>query len=99
MKAAETVGESMSEQAAKRGRDVTRTKRQVAHLERLESASGKRLLVDLDAQGHEALKALLGSGYGATQKGVVIRALVDASKRLEESLDSVHINDRTETSN
>lgn len=62
--------------------DATRTERAKAHLERLAEANGKRLLVDLDAQGHEALNALLEHGYGATNKAVVIRALVAASKRV-----------------
>ena len=82
MKTGEAVAEKKSAQAAKRGKDVTRTKRQVAHLERLESASGKRMLVDLDVDGHVALQALLEQGYGATQKAVVIRALVAASKQI-----------------
>jgi hypothetical protein len=65
--------------------DTTRTERAKAHLERLEKASGKRLLVDLDAEGNAALGALLASGYGATNKAVVNRALIDASKRIEKA--------------
>lgn len=57
--------------------DTTRTARAVAHLERLQDAKGKRLVVDLDAAGREALEALLESGYGTSQKEVVIRALVE----------------------
>jgi len=60
--------------------DTTQTERAKAHLERLERASGKRLLVDLDADGHAALNSLLADGYGATNKAVVIRALIAATK-------------------
>jgi hypothetical protein len=59
--------------------DVTRTARAVAHLERLEAANGKRLVVDLDASGTMALEELLSAGYGETQKAVVVKALLAAS--------------------
>lgn len=65
--------------------DTTRTQRAKAHLERLENANGKRLLVDLDAEGHAALNALLAAGYGETNKAVVSRALVAASKRIKSA--------------
>lgn len=65
--------------------DTTRTERAKAHLERLEKANGKRLLVDLDAEGSAALSALLASGYGQTNKAVVNRALVVASKLIKMS--------------
>lgn len=65
--------------------DLTRTKRAKAHIERLEKAAGKRLLVDLDAEGHAALNALLVAGYGPTNKAVVGRALVAASKRIKKA--------------
>lgn len=65
--------------------DLTRTARAKAHLERLEKASGKRLLVDLDAEGHAALNALLAAGYGMTNKAVVNRALIAASKRIKRT--------------
>lgn len=48
--------------------DTTRTERAKAHLERLEQSNGKRLLVDLDVDGHAALNALLADGYGGTNK-------------------------------
>ncbi|KLR58003.1 hypothetical protein [Diaphorobacter sp. J5-51] len=64
--------------------DTTRTERAKAHLERLVEAKGKRLLVDLDADGNAALEALVASGYGATNKAVVIRALIAASKRIKK---------------
>ena len=63
--------------------DTTRTERAKAHLERLAEAKGKRLLVDLDAEGHAALNALLADGYGGTNKAVVNRALIAASKRIK----------------
>lgn len=65
--------------------DTTRTERAKAHLERLEKADGKRLLVDLDAEGHAALNALLAGGYGTTNKAVVNRALIAASKRIKRA--------------
>lgn len=65
--------------------DTTRTERAKAHLERLEQASGKRLLVDLDADGHAALNALLADGYGVTNKAVVNRALIAASHRIKKA--------------
>lgn len=65
--------------------DTTRTERAKAHLERLEKADGKRLLVDLDADGHAALNALLADGYGPTNKAVVNRALITASKRIKKA--------------
>lgn len=61
--------------------DTTRTERAKAHLVRLAEAKGKRLIVDLDAEGSAALSELLASGYGDTKKAVVIRALISASKR------------------
>lgn len=39
--------------------DTTRNERAKAHLESLERASGKRLLVDLGAEGNAALGELL----------------------------------------
>ena len=65
--------------------DTTRTKRAKAHLERLEKAEGKRLLVDLDVHGYAALLVLLEQGYGATNKAVVNRALMDASQRIKKT--------------
>jgi len=65
--------------------DTTRTERAKAHLERLAEAKGKRLLVDLDAEGSAALSELLASGYGATNKAVVNRALIAASKRVKKT--------------
>lgn len=65
--------------------DTTRTERAKAHLERLTEAKGKRLLVDLDAEGSAALSELLASGYGATNKAVVNRALIAAIKRAKKT--------------
>lgn len=65
--------------------DTTRTERAKAHLERLAEAKGKRLLVDLDAEGSAALIELLASGYGVTNKAVVNRALIAARKHVKKS--------------
>lgn len=62
--------------------DVTRTVRAKKHLERLEAAQGKRLLVDLDAPSNLALQALLAAGYGVTQKEVVQKALQAQAKKV-----------------
>jgi len=65
--------------------DTTRTARALAHLERLQDAKGKRLLVDLDAPGRAALEALLEAGYGTSQKEVVINALVEVASKIKQS--------------
>ena len=65
----------------KRGRDVTRTVRAVAHLERLAEAKGKRVVADLDAPAVEALTGLLDAGYGDSQVAVIRRALVEAASK------------------
>lgn len=57
-----TTTKTPAKKAARRGRDVTRTVRAVAHLERLEEVKGKRVVADLDAPAVEALDGLLGSG-------------------------------------
>lgn len=57
------------------------TARATAHLDRLEEAKGKRLVVDLDAPAREALEALLTAGHGSTQREVVCQALVSMAKR------------------
>ena len=67
----------MSKNRVKVG-DVTRTARAKSHLKRLQEASGKRVVVDLGAEGSAALDALLTDGYGQTQKQVVSNALIDA---------------------
>lgn len=64
--------------------DVTRTARAKAHLERLTEAKGRRLLVDLDAEGSQDLDALLEAGYEKTNRGVVSRALNEAAARLKK---------------
>lgn len=65
----------------KRGQDTTKTPRQRTYLERLAEGKGKRLVVDLDASGRADLEALLASGYGASQKEVVTKALAAAAKK------------------
>ncbi|TXI24200.1 MAG: hypothetical protein E6Q67_02995 [Roseateles sp.] len=65
--------------------DTTRTARAVAHLERLQEAKGKRLVVDLDAPGREALEALQQAGYGTSQKEVVIKALLHAASKVTKA--------------
>ena len=64
--------------------DRTRTARAKAHLVRLAAEKGKRLLVDLDAEGHAALNELLASGYGASNKEVVVKALITENKRISQ---------------
>lgn len=66
--------------------DVTRTDRAKAHLARLEESKGKRLVVDLDAEGLGALESLLAAGYAKTQKAVVVRALIAASSRQNKKI-------------
>lgn len=70
----------------KRGRDVTRTVRAVAHLERLEEAKGKRVVADLDAPSVAALNGLLGAGYGSSQVAVIRKALIEAFSKKAKKL-------------
>lgn len=80
------IAASQAKTAAKRGRDDTRTERATAHLERLEAAKGKRLVVDLDAPAREALEELVGTAYGKTQAEVVRKALTQAAKRSRKAV-------------
>ena len=59
--------------------DRTRTARATAHLERLEEAQGKRVVVDLGKIEREALEGLLDAGYAATQSDVIRKALTQAA--------------------
>lgn len=70
----------MATPTAKRGKDLTRTVRQVAHLDRLAESKGKRIVADLDAPAREAMEALLAGGYGANQVAVIRRALVEIAQ-------------------
>lgn len=62
--------------------EINSTKRAKAYLVRLGGSGGRRLLVDLDPEASEALDRLVAAGYGSTNKTVVSRALVDASKHI-----------------
>lgn len=62
--------------------DVTRTARAKSLLARLNESGGKRLPVDFDAEGVQALQVLLATGYAGTQKDVVLRAVKEAAKKL-----------------
>lgn len=64
--------------------DRTRTARAKEHLVRVAAKKGKRLLVDLDVDGYTALKELLASGYGVSNREVVITALVTENKRISK---------------
>lgn len=59
----------------------TSTKRQVAHLGRLEQEGGKRMVVDLSGEELEMRNALKDEGYGATYADVMRRALREAHAR------------------
>ena len=61
--------------------DRTRTARAAAHLERLEEAKGKRVVVDLGKVEREALEGLLAAGYAPTQSDVIRKALTQAASR------------------
>lgn len=61
--------------------DRTRTARAAAHLERLEEAKGKRVVVDLGKAEREALEGLLEAGYAANQSDVIRKALTQAASR------------------
>lgn len=64
--------------------DVTRTARAEAYLKRLSEAKGKRLVIDLGAPAREALEQLLATGYGASQKEVVNKALLEVFKQTQK---------------
>lgn len=59
--------------------DRTRTARAAAHLERLEEAKGKRVVVDLGKAEREALEDLLEAGYAETQSDVIRKSLMQAA--------------------
>ncbi len=66
--------------------DKTSTKRQGAHLERLEDAKGKRLPVDLTGEHLAKIDALVGAGYGKSKVGVIRRAIDDAfTKKIKKT--------------
>lgn len=69
--------------------DYTRTRRAKAHLERLNSSQGKRVVVDLGELERTALDMLVERQYGRTQSDVIRRAIVEAAEREEpgESAD------------
>lgn len=73
--------------AAKKGKSPnpkSSTARQQGHLQRLQEAEGKRLVVDLDAQSRLALEELLAAGYANTQAAVVRLALLEARSKLSD---------------
>ncbi len=54
------------------------TERARKYLIDLKAVKGKRLLVDLDQEGKEALWFLIKNGYASSQKDAVIKALIAA---------------------
>ncbi len=65
--------------------DRTSTARAAAHLERLDEAKGKRVVVDLGKDAREALEGLLAGGYADTQSDVVRNALKEVAARQPKS--------------
>ena len=61
--------------------DLTRTERSARHRERLAAANGRRVVVDMPEPAAQALDALLGIGYGSTQKEVVCNALLEIAQQ------------------
>ncbi|MBC3871510.1 hypothetical protein [Undibacterium oligocarboniphilum] len=64
--------------------DRTSTKRQSAHLERLQEANGKRLPVDLDGERLAKLDALVSAGYGDSKAAVIRKAIDEAYKKMRK---------------
>ena len=62
--------------------DKTSTKRQSAHLERLQENKGKRLPVDLDGDRLGKLDDLVGVRYGESKAAVIRRAIDEAHKKV-----------------
>ncbi|MDA8093299.1 MAG: hypothetical protein M0T84_05190 [Betaproteobacteria bacterium] len=60
------------------------TKRQKAYLGKLVEQKGKRVVVDLDAESHACLKALIDTGFAETQSGVIRKALQESAIRLRK---------------
>ena len=60
--------------------DKNSSERGKSYLDRLKIAKGRRVLIDLDEAGNKALESLLSTGYGVSNKEVVIKALMDADK-------------------
>lgn len=58
------------------------TERGKSYLDRLSKSKGRRLVIDLDESGKDALEKLLNTGYGMSQKEVVTKALIFCSQRL-----------------
>jgi hypothetical protein len=61
--------------AIKNRYDTTSTKRQTAHLDRLQANKGKRLPVDLDGDHLAMLDALLEAGYATSSAGAIRKAI------------------------
>lgn len=65
------------------GSAQTATQRAKAHLDRLATSAGKRLVVDLGELEREALELLVERGYGNNQSDAVRRAILEAAERQE----------------
>lgn len=65
--------------------DRTVSARAANHLIRLKKAQGKRVMVDFDAASLAALQSLIAKGYSKTQRGAVLRAVIEASNRSFET--------------
>jgi len=62
--------------------DRTSTKRQGAHLERLQENKGGRLPVDLDGERLTKLVALVDAGYGESKAAVIRNAIDEVYKKM-----------------
>lgn len=71
----------MAEKVAKRGKDLTRTPRAKAHLERIAADRGKRIVVDFDGEHRTFLEELIDAGYEDNQSDVLRRAVREAHER------------------
>ena len=67
--------------AKKKSGDTTRTARANAHLERLDEAKGKRIVVDFYADERQALDSLVATGYADTQSAVLRKAVIEIATR------------------
>lgn len=81
-----SVTKALKEVTVSSQRPSGSTKRQLAHLDRLAKAKGRRLPVDLDAEADRNLAYLLQEKYGPTQRAVVCKALAEAADRLRLEL-------------
>jgi hypothetical protein len=62
--------------------DKTSTRRQLAHIERLASTNGRRLVLDLNEEHTKKLKDIIDANYGSTAVASVRRMIDEIHEKL-----------------